>query len=490
MTPSTHRVRIAPSPTGGLHVGTARTALFNCAYALNVGGAFVLRIEDTDTNRSEKKWEQDILQGLEWLGIQWDEGVMSDGSQKGEYGPYRQSERREIYATFLQKLLRNNGAFYCWHTKQELQNEQRLQMQKKEPPRHLCSYRDSTTAPKGQSENGIIRLRNDAVDPIIFSDAIRGEVRFQPQLLGDFSIARSENDPLYNFAVVVDDHAMKITDVIRGEDHISNTPKQYLLQKALGIEHPQYAHVPLLLGTDRSKLSKRHGTTSINEYRTQGYIADALFNFLALLGWRPQGDQEIMSRQEIVELFSLQNVQTSPAIFDTTKLDWMNGVYIRNLSKQEFAVHALPYLNVPQKTLSQYSQEQIETILGLEQERIKTLQEIQEGISFMFELPEYEPSLLWYKESRGEQTQKVLRSLFDQLSLIPEHQWSTAALKALLTESAEKADNKGAIFHPVRVAVSGRRSSPPPFDIMSALGKQESIRRIQVALNKLSRQQL
>jgi len=263
------RVRIAPSPTGQMHVGTARTALFNWLFAKKSGGIFILRIEDTDKERSEKKYEENIIEGLEWLGLDYQEF-------------YRQSERVEIYKKYIKGLLESGSAFYCHHTKEELASERKSQAERKEAPRHKCDKSQET----GDKEQAIIRF-NNLGGKIKFSDLIRGEIEFDAELLGDFSIAKDENTPLYNLAAALDDSDMKISHVIRGEDHISNTPKQILVLQALGLEPPQYAHLPMILGTDKSKLSKRHGATAITEYKEMGYLPDAMFNFLAFIGWSP-----------------------------------------------------------------------------------------------------------------------------------------------------------------------------------------------------------
>mgnify|MGYP001563603721 FL=1 len=323
------RVRIAPSPTGPLHIGTARTALFNYLFSRRYGGQFIMRIEDTDLERSDAKYEEDILEGLSWLGIAWDEG------------PYRQSERIEIYRKYIEKLLAEDKAFYCFHSVRELEEEKQKLMEGKKPVLHLCEYRTmgagGRTAPKDGKSDSIVRFKTPAGKKITWHDAIRGDLSFESDLVGDFSIAKRVDVPLYNFAVVVDDCTMEISHVIRGEDHISNTPKQLLLIEALGFPVPQYAHLPLILGSDRSKLSKRHGATSVAEYRAQGYLPEALFNFMALLGWNPGGTEEIFSKEELAKEFSLERVQKSGAVFDIKKLDWMNGEYIRKKSPSELA---------------------------------------------------------------------------------------------------------------------------------------------------------
>lgn len=341
------RTRIAPSPTGNLHLGTARTALFNYLFACKNEGVFVLRIEDTDLARSDKKYEKDIIDGLKWLGIKWDEGIDIGGN----CAPYRQSERFAIYAKYIKKLLDEKKAFYCWHTKEELEKEKEEQTAKKELLRHVCNYKSQADHKTQKTADAIIRL-NASEKKITFNDLIRGEVKFDTALLGDISIAKSINEPLYNFAVVIDDYEMKISHIIRGEDHISNTPKQILIQEALGFSAPQYAHLPLILGSDRSKLSKRHGAVSINWYREQGYLPEAMVNFMAFMGWSPQSAQggqdaqnkEIFSMQELISEFSIEKIQKSGAIFNMEKLDWINGQYIRKLSIDKLVDLCIPYL--------------------------------------------------------------------------------------------------------------------------------------------------
>src|SRR3989344_5005500 len=320
------RTRIAPSPTGYLHVGTARTALFNFLFARHHGGEFILRIEDTDIERSEAKFEDDIVAGLKWLGIDWDDKIT------------RQSERIDIYEKYLKTLLADGMAFYCPHSQAELDEERKKQAANKFSPQHTCDARGK------KLEKGLIRFKNDTEKTVKFKDEIRGEIEFDPALLGDFSFAKDLRTPLYNFAVVVDDATMEISHVIRGEDHISNTPKQILLEEALGLQQPIFAHLPLILGKDRSKLSKRHGATSVIDYKNGGYLPDALFNFMALLGWNPGTEQEIFSKEELIKIFSIDRVHGSGAIFDMTKLDWMNGEYIRHKSPRELLKLARPHL--------------------------------------------------------------------------------------------------------------------------------------------------
>ncbi|MBC7074377.1 glutamate--tRNA ligase, partial [Candidatus Parcubacteria bacterium] len=328
ISPGKIRVRFAPSPTGYLHIGGVRTALFNFLFAKKNQGVFILRIEDTDKERSKKEYEENIMESLRWLGIEWDEGP----DKGGPFGPYRQSERGEFYKKYLQKLLNEGKAYYCFCTKEELEAERQYLLSLGQAPRYSgkCRNLPKEVVEKNLKEKkeSVIRLK---VEPqkVVFFDLIRGKIEVEAELLGDFVIAKSLTEPLYNFACVVDDYEMKITHVIRGEEHISNTPKQILIQKALGFPQPQYAHLPLILAPDRSKLSKRHGAVSVWEYKKMGYLPEALLNFLAFLGWNPGTNREIYSLSALIKDFSLERIQKSGAVFNQKKLDFLNGFYIR-----------------------------------------------------------------------------------------------------------------------------------------------------------------
>ena len=478
------RVRIAPSPTGPLHVGTARTALFNYLFARKSGGKFILRIEDTDLERSDKKYEKDIFEGLHWLGIEADESPKRGGS----YSPYRQSERIDTYKMHLLKLLSEKKAFYCFHSEKELEEEKERLIESKKPPLHLCEYRnmDSKEAEflTQTKNNYIIRFKTPLGRKIIFKDLIRGEVSFDSDLIGDFSIAKRPDVPLYNFAVVVDDTEMKISHIIRGEDHLSNTPKQILLIESLDFKLPQYAHLPLILGTDRSKLSKRHGATSIGEYRDQGYLPETLFNFMALLGWAPGDNKEIFSEKELVKEFSLEKIQKSGAIFDMTKLDWMNGEYIRKKSHQELTELCLPFLKdflkfqIPN---SKFQIDYIEKIVALEQPRLKKLSEIGERTNYFFRQPEYDKELLRWKNMTDEELNHTIDKL---LNLLQKPLWKlnsdSGIIEKIFMEEIRGGD-KGKVLWPLRVALTGKKASPGPFEILEILDKKEALKRLNFA---------
>ena len=416
--------------------------------------------------RSQLEYEENILQGLAWLGLKWD-------------AQFRQSDRADIYGAYIDKLLQNNKAFYCWHTKQELQQEQKKQIEQKQAPRHMCEYKN-TTPSKEHIDNAIIRFNNTHTQQLVFSDLIKGDISFDPGLLGDFSIAKNTHTALYNFAVVVDDFEMDITDVIRGEDHISNTPKQILLQQALDFPIPRYAHLPLILGTDKSKLSKRHGATAVHEYKEQGYLARAMFNFLCLLGWHPDGDQEIYTQQEIIQQFSLSRVQVSPAIFDIEKLQWMNKRYIQALGAQQFERSVQAYYSDNPDILEQGSNKQ--ALFDALQQRIKTLADIPDTLKDIVEQDPYHTDLLCYKEQSVDKVGIILQNICDIIHNIPQEHWNKDTLSQTMLTVVDNYDTKGQVLHPLRVAMSGKKSSPPPFEIMEIVGKQESMKRIERAI--------
>ncbi|TSC68142.1 MAG: nondiscriminating glutamyl-tRNA synthetase [Parcubacteria group bacterium Gr01-1014_66] len=460
------RARLAPSPTGWFHVGNARTALFNYVFTRHHNGALVLRIEDTDQERSRKEFEDDIKEELQWLGLGWDE-------------LHRQSERLEIHTTYLQKLLTAGKAFYCAHTKEELEAEFKRHTENKENPSHICSHRD-----EGREE-GIIRLRNDMPGALTFTDSIRGNITFDAKLLGDISIARTFESPLYNFVVVVDDADMQITHVIRGEDHISNTPKQILIQRALGFLSPLYAHLPLLLGVDRSKLSKRHGSagdtgTAVRDYREAGYLPEALVNFLALLGWNPGTDQELFTLDELVKEFTLDKVQKAGAVFSKEKLAWINRAYIRNLSTEELAPRLTPFL---EKEGKHVPDDLIERMAYVEKPRLSKFSDIMEHIAIYTDQPIYDRDLFrWKGTQEYEEIKRHLTEVRNILCDISEDIFlGVDKLEELLMPYAT-AHSKGNVLWPLRVALSGRKESPGPFEIMYVIGKEETLKRIDSAL--------
>lgn len=375
------RVRIAPSPSGNLHVGTARTALFNYLFAKNKGGKFVLRIEDTDLERSSEAYTQNIFDSLKAMGLEWDEGPDVGGA----YGPYRQSERFDIYKKYAEKLLESGHAYYCWCTTEELDAEKAAAQEEKKLSIYSkrCKNLPPEQVEKYQAEGRKPTLRFEVSSKILkFNDLIKGELEFDTSLLGDFVIMKSNSIPTYNFAVVVDDMEMKMSHIIRGEDHISNTPRQIMIYEALGAKVPEFAHVGMILAPDKTKLSKRHGATAVSEFIQQGYLPDAFVNFLAFLGWSSPDGKELMPLSEVVEKFSLKRISPSPAIFEFDKLNWMNGQYIRALPVSELLERLKPYLK--KFDLSVYSQHQLETMINAVKEPLVKLSEVTDAVSYFF----------------------------------------------------------------------------------------------------------
>lgn len=457
------RTRIAPSPTGALHVGTARSALFNFVYARKFGGAFILRIEDTDTLRSRREYENEIKAALEWLGLAWDEF-------------YRQSERTELYERQLHRLHDDGAMYWCPHTIEELGAERAAQSEAKAPPVHQCEFRD---AERGADGDGVFRFKNTADGDIVFDDLIRGEIRTRADLVGDFSIAKDFKTPLYNFAVVVDDAEMNVSHVIRGEDHISNTPKQLLLQQALGFGRPAYAHLPLVLGRDRSKLSKRDGETSLLEYKEQGYVPEALVNFMALLGWHPAGDTDVFELDALIRDFELERVGKAGAVFDIEKLNWLNREHIRMRDVEKLA-RELEFF-VPQwSDAIAADPERWRKIVETAQERLTTLASMGEQTRWAWETPDYDTELLsWKGQEERPAIARHLTAIREKLSLLED--WSSSSVEAALRPYAD-AEGRGAVLWPFRVALSGEKNSPGPFELAYALGKDETLARINHAI--------
>lgn len=460
------RVRIAPSPTGPLHMGTARTALFNWLFARHHGGAFVLRIEDTDLERSDPKFEHDILEGLTWLGINWDEF-------------YHQSERLDIYEKYLKKLLDEQKAYYCYCTKDELEAERQSLLTQGLPPKYIGKCRSLTTAPHGKNSE-LVRFKVPEVE-IEFNDLIRGEIKFNAGLLGDIAIAKDLRRPLYNFAVVVDDREMEISHVIRGEDHIPNTPKQILIQDALGFKRPYYAHLPLILSPNRSKLSKRYIETSLLAYREQGFLPQAVVNFMAFLGWHPKEEKEIMTTEELIKEFDITRVQKSGAIFNEEKLAWLNFKHLNNLTDQEFTELLAPRLE--EKGIKVPAQK-LQKIAYLFKGRMKTLEDFFGLADFLFILPDYNVGLLIWKNTSFHNTWKSLVRTRDALIAVNEATFNIPELDEALSPLTKEQGN-GVILWPLRAALTGKQASPGPLEIAEVLGKKETLERLEIALKKL-----
>lgn len=477
------RVRMAPSPTGSLHIGTARTALFNWLFAKRNGGTFVLRIEDTDKERSEKKYEIELFKGLAWLGFDWDEGPDVGGGgqkEKGLLGPYRQSERTMIYKKYLEQLLASGDAYYCYCTKEDLETQRQGMLAQGLPPKYSGRCRALVASPEGKKPE-VIRFKVPETK-VEFTDLVRGKVVFDASLFGDIVIAKDLDTPLYNFAVVIDDELMGITHVIRGEDGLSNTPKQILMQKALGFDQPIYAHIPLILNADRSKMSKRFNDVALSSYRERGYLPEALVNFLALLGWHPTDNKEVLSFDELIAQFDIDRVQQAGAIFNEEKLDWLNREHMKLLPLAELVARAKPFFEKAGIVVDDVAL--LEKVVKLQLSRAKTLGDFAEAGKFFFALPEYEPALLAWKEAPLAETKIALQEAHDALAALSAEKFQREFFLAALAPLTEK-QGRGPIFWPLRAALSGQSTSPDPMEIMETLGREESLRRIASALAKL-----
>ncbi|GIU92022.1 MAG: glutamate--tRNA ligase [Acidimicrobiia bacterium] len=470
----TVRVRIAPSPTGLLHVGNARTALFNWLFARNRGGTFIVRIDDTDRERSTPEYERDILDSLRWLGLDWDEGV----EVGGPHGTYRQSDRFDRYRELAHRLVAEGHAYHDPRTPDELEE---LRARARAEGRHPGTY---IRRPSQQARTGPIRLSIPQDRPIRFDDLVRGEVVFDPASVDDFVILRSDGTPTYHLASTVDDIDFAITHVARGEDLLPSTPKHIVLAEALGARPPAYAHLPLLLGPDGKLLSKRHGATAVSAYREQGYLPEAMFNYLALLGWSPGGDVTIFSREEAIGAFDLGKVSKHPAVFDPAKLEWMNGEYLRAMSTDEFLRRAFPYVETAVgRALTGDEKRAIATIGLLVQERVKTLAEVADQVGFLLGEPDYDPGS-WQKVMTGDHVPTVLDEALRRLERLEpfDHRHVEETLRAMLDQLGLGA-RKG--LQPIRVAVTGSSISPPLFESIAALGRDRTLERIRRARRRL-----
>lgn len=482
------RVRIAPSPTGQMHIGTARTALFNWLFARQQGSVFVLRIEDTDTERSKKEHEIELLQGLEWLGLTWDEGPDANGGpDRGAFGPYRQSERTSIYRKYIQELLEKGDAYYCYCTKEDLEAQRQALLAAGLPPRYNGHCRNLVEPPSPGRKPEVIRFKVPETK-VEFKDLIHGKTVFDSALFGDQVIAKDLDTPLYNFAVVVDDALMEITHVIRGEDHLSNTPKQILMQRALGFPTPQYGHLPLILNPDRSKMSKRFADVALASYRERGYLPNAIVNFIGLLGWHPKDDHEVFTRDYALEHFEMSRVQQAGAVFNEEKLDFLNREHMKMTPLIELVALAMPFYKkagviIPTAVDENYGM--LQKVVALQLGRAKTLVDVVEGSRLFFALPEYEAKLLCWKETSVQDTVSALEVTLTALEgLAPDKFTARTSLLEALTPITDKM-GRGVVLWPLRVSLSGQAASPDPMEIMEVLGKIESLARISGAIEKL-----
>jgi nondiscriminating glutamyl-tRNA synthetase len=457
------RVRFAPSPTGQLHVGNARTALFNWLLARGAGGAFILRIEDTDAERSTRDSEAAILRDLRWLGLEWDEGPDSGGS----HGPYRQSERLHLYQSYATELLTAESAYYCFCSTAQLDADRQAALAAGRPARYSGTCRrlsrDQAAARIAAGEQPAIRFKVPEGRDVVFTDAVRGDVRFQTDVIGDPVIVRADGSPAYNFAVVVDDALMEVTHVVRGEDHISNTPRQILLYEALGFTPPTFAHLSLVMGPDHSPLSKRHGATSVAEFRSKGYLPEALVNYLALIGWSPGGGDELLPIDELARRFSLEGVGHSAGVFDEEKLAWANRHYLKIADPVRLVELALPYFDEAgvHMTPDARGREFLASAIGIASASVDRLNQVPARMQFLFDYDAKaalgDEALL--AEMRGDGARAVVAALAEELASAS--RLTREKFRDVANRVKARTSQKGkALFHPIRVVLTGRAEGP------------------------------
>jgi glutamyl-tRNA synthetase len=490
---STPRVRIAPSPTGPLHIGTARTALFNYLYARRTGGTFVLRLEDTDVARSTVAFEADILEQLHWLGITWDEGPDQAGGieDRGPFAPYRQMQRLESYAKASADLLERDLAYPCFCSAEELDADRKAAEAAHLPPRYVgrCSTltADERTARVAEGRRGALRFRVRA-DKIKFDDLVRGEVEIDTANLGgDFVIVRGDGNPLYHFTVVVDDMSMRISHVIRGEDHVSNTPKHILLFEALGYPLPIFGHLPLILNPDGTKMSKRKSQTAVADYVAQGFLREALVNYFSFLGWSPGTEEDVLTMDEIAAKFELDKVHKGGAKFDRERLEWLNGQWIRRLDDEDLVDRLMPFLEasaVAGEIGRLPSRDEIRTLLPMVRERIGTLASLPGVVGFLWtDDLDVDPATIVPKRWDAATTREALVTAREVIAAHDAVTWEADELEPPLRALVEARGWKaGDLFMAIRVATTGRTATPPLFDTLVALGRDRTLARIDAAV--------
>jgi len=457
------RLRFAPSPTGLLHVGNARTALFNWLLAQGGGGTFILRIEDTDVERSTRASEQSILDDLRWLGLNWDEGPDVGGS----HGPYRQSERLDLYRSYATELIDHGHGYYCFCSTEQLEADRRADLEAGQPPKYVGRCREVSAATArarlAAGETAVVRFRVPENRDVGFQDAVRGLVQFNTQVIGDPVLVRSDGHPAYNFAVVIDDALMAISHVIRGEDHISNTPRQVLLYEAMGFEPPVFAHLALVLGPDHTPLSKRHGATSVSEFRARGYLPEALVNYLALLGWSPGGGDELLPAAELARRFSLEDVGHSAAVFDVEKLAWANRHYLRMAHPDRLTDLAMPYFLAAGFVRQRTPQARafVGQLLAMASGSVDRMEQMPSRVAFVFD---FDPVRSLGRADvqevlQGAGARDVIAALAAELQSLP--RLDRDAFRGAAGRIKQATGQKGRhLFHPIRVALTGEAGGP------------------------------
>lgn len=480
------RVRFAPSPTGPFHIGGARSALFNWLLARKTGGKLILRIEDTDLERSSRESEENIKAALKWLGMDWDEGI----DVGGPYGPYRQTERLDLYKKYTEQLLAEGKAYYCYCTDEELEEERQALIKEGKMPRYMGKCRDLTpeqiAAYEAEGRKPTVRFRVPADQQIVINDLVRGTVTFDSNGIGDFVIVKSDGIPTYNYAVVIDDASMKISHVIRAEEHLSNTPRQCLIYDALGFEKPVFGHISLILGKDHTKMSKRHGATSVDQYRQLGYLPAGIDNFLALLGWAPNSEQELFTIEELIQEFSMERVAKNPAVFDIDKLNWINQQYMRQLDAEAFFEAAKPHMI---EAGYMNGEEEGEKLAWLK----KVVATAKDHVAFGAQIPAcvemyFNDEFDFENEEaaevlKAETVPTVIGMLLEELTKL--EVLDGAAVKGLFKTIQKTTKLKGKdVFMPIRVALTGNQHGPELAEMVPLLGIERTGKRVKASLAK------
>lgn len=478
------KVRFAPSPTGPFHIGGARSALFNWLVARHADGTFLVRIEDTDLKRSTKESEENIKDSLKWLGMNWDEGIDVGGS----HGPYRQTERLDLYKKEVQRLLDEGKAYYCYCSAEELEVSRKAQLDAGKTPiydehcRHLTEEEKAKYEAEGRKPVVRLKVRKDGV--FAFDDMVRGHVEFQAAGVGDFIIMKSDGIPVYNFAVVIDDAFMEVTHVIRAEEHLSNTPRQLAIYEALGYKPPKFGHISLILGEDHKKMSKRHGATSVTEYRNMGYLPEAVVNYLALLGWTPKGEQEIFTEEELIKQFSMKRVSSNDAVFDINKLNWINFQYMKKLDADQLYDLIFPFLvkaGYVDAAVSEEKKDWLKKVIWFMKDHIYFAGQAADELKFFFEdMPELtdEDVLAIMKE---ETSGKLLRAFIEDLKTL--ETFDQAEIKKCFNACMKAQGIKGkAAYEPTRIALTGATQGPGMFEMMELFGREKTMDRLEAAL--------
>lgn len=478
------KVRFAPSPTGPFHIGGARSALFNWLVARHADGTFLVRIEDTDLKRSTKESEENIKDSLKWLGMNWDEGI----DVGGPHGPYRQTERLDLYKKEVQRLLDEGKAYYCYCSAEELEKSRKAQLDAGKTPiydehcRHLTEEEKARYEAEGRKPVVRLKVRKDGV--FAFDDMVRGHVEFQAAGVGDFIIMKSDGIPVYNFAVVIDDAFMEVTHVIRAEEHLSNTPRQLAIYEALGYKPPKFGHISLILGEDHKKMSKRHGATSVTEYRNMGYLPEAVVNYLALLGWTPKGEQEIFTEEELIKQFSMKRVSSNDAVFDINKLNWINFQYMKKLDADQLYDLIVPFLvkaGYVDATVSEEKKDWLKKVIWFMKDHIYFAGQAADELRFFFEdMPALTDEAI-LSIMKAETSGKLLKAFIEDLKAL--ETFDQAEIKKCFNACMKAQGIKGkAAYEPTRIALTGATQGPGMFEMMELFGREKTMDRLEAAL--------